>query len=392
MRARVAVLLGLLGALLLGMWLGGHSAMLPGPLRDLVRDDDLAVIDAAVEHVKDAYIREVPEDELADDAVRGIIEGLDDRFSAYFDPEQYERFRERSHARFSGVGLGVQAVDAGLRVTRVYEDSPAERAGLRVGDVIVAADGSRLAGRPVEAATGLIKGRPGTQVTLTVRRGDERFTRRVTRAEVAIPVVSTALRRRGGRTYAVVRLETFSSGAHGELYDAVRRALRRKVAGIVLDLRGNGGGLVEEARLVASAFIAEGEIVRTEGRAVRPRVYSATGDPVAPRTPLVVLVDRGTASAAEIVAGALQDRDRATVVGTRTFGKGVFQQIIELDNGGALDLTVGQYFLPSGRNLGGKGTETGDGLRPDVPARDDPSTPADEALDRALRELASSGT
>ncbi|HEV2815534.1 MAG TPA: S41 family peptidase, partial [Solirubrobacteraceae bacterium] len=168
----------------------------------------------------------------------------------------------------------------------------------------------------------------------------------------------------------------------------LREAERDDVKGIVFDLRSNPGGLVDEARLVASAFLEEGEIVTTRGRTVDEQVYRATGDPVAPKTPLVVLVDRASASASEIVAGALQDRGRARLVGTRTFGKGVFQSVVPLENGGAIDITVGQYFLPSGRNLGGKGTSPGSGLKPDVSAKDDPNTRRDEALRRALDVLA----
>jgi carboxyl-terminal processing protease len=390
MRWPFAALLGLLGTLFVGMWLGGHSASLPGPLRDLVTDEETAVVAAAIERIERDYYRPLSGSELADDAVRGVVRGLDDRFSAYFDPEEYARFREVSDARFSGVGMTVQRVEEGLRVVQVYDDSPAEKEGVRVGDVILRAGDESLAGKPEEAATGLIKGKAGTTVTLTIKRGDDRLRKRLTRAQISIPVVSSRMRKRDGKDYAVIRLETFSSGAHGEVIAAVRRAERRKVDGIVFDLRGNGGGLVEEARLVASAFIPEGKIVTTRGRAVPERVYRATGDPVAPKTEMVVLVDRGTASAAEIVAGALQDRDRARLVGTKTFGKGVFQEVVELGNGGALDITVGQYFLPSGRNLGGRGTSRGAGLTPDVTARDKPSTPRrDEALDEALSRLAS---
>jgi carboxyl-terminal processing protease len=389
MRWPFAALLVVLGTLFLGMWLGGHSGSLPAPLRDWATDDDTAVVSAAIERVKDDYYRGLDERDLADDAVRGVVRGLEDRFSAYFDPEEYRRFREVSDARFSGVGMSIQRVPDGLRVVQVYDGSPAKKAGIRVGDVILRAGDERLAGKPEEAATGLIKGKAGTKVTLTFRRGDRRFTREVTRAQISIPVVQSRVVERGGKRYGVVRLETFSSGAHGEVYAALRRATKRKVDGLVFDLRGNGGGLVEEARLVASAFIDEGAIVTTRGRAAPERVYRATGRPVVPDTPTVVLVDRGTASAAEIVAGAMQDRDRAKLVGMPTFGKGVFQEIVELENGGALDITIGQYFLPSGRNLGGRGTATGAGLKPDVRATDAPSTPRDEALDRAVRQLAS---
>ena len=389
MRAPLAALV-LLATLVLGMWLGGHGTWLPGPLRDFARGEESSRIDAAIDKIEDDYYREVGKDKLADDAVRGMVEGLDDRFSAYFDRAEYAKFRELSEARFSGVGLGVQKVPGGLRVVQVYDESPAKKAGLRVGDVILKAGSTRLAGKPEEAATGLIKGKAGTDVTLTVKRKKETFTRRLTRAQIAIPVVSSQQRKRAGKNYAVIRLETFSSGAHAEVYAAVRKALDRKVDGIVFDLRGNGGGLVEEARLVSSAFLEEGKIVTTRGRSVPERVYRATGKPVAPDTPMVVLVDKGTASAAEIVAGALQDRDRAELVGTSTFGKGVFQEIVELPEGGALDITVGQYFLPSGRNIGGKGTARGAGLKPDVRAQDDPDTQReDEGLDRALAELGS---
>ncbi|HEX8119648.1 MAG TPA: S41 family peptidase [Solirubrobacteraceae bacterium] len=372
-----------------GMWLGGHSRLLPPPVRDVVADDDVAHVDEALSRVHDDYYREVGKGELADEAIRGTVKSLDDPFSNYFDAKEYKRFREVTDARFSGIGVTVTQVEEGLRIGQVYAKSPARRSGLRAGDVILAADGKKLAGKPEEAATQLVKGPKGTTVTLTIRRGARRFDRRVQRAEISVPVVSSKRRSVAGKKLAYVRLEGFSSGAHAELYKAVRAAEKDKVRGIVFDLRGNPGGLVDEARLVASAFLRDGEIVTTRGRSVDEQVYRATGDPVAPKTPLVVLVDRSSASASEIVAGALQDRGRAKLVGTRTFGKGVFQEVVELDEGGALDITVGQYFLPSGRNLGGKGTARGKGLKPDVAAKDDPKTPKrDEALDRAYDVLA----
>ena len=388
MRTPFIALLAVIAALVGGIWLGGHSASLPGPLRDFARDDDLAVVDAAIERVHDDYYREVGKDKLADEAIRGMVSGLDDRFSSYFDPGQYAKFREVTDARFSGIGVSVQRTERGLRVVEVYDGAPATKAGLQRGDVIVAAGGKKLAEVPEEAATGLIKGPEGTRVKLTIVREKKTLTKRVTRAQVSIPVVESESEKRDGKRFAHIRLAQFSSGAHAEVYDALRKARERDVDGIVFDLRGNTGGLVEEARLVASAFLPDGEIVTTRGRSVKPRVYRATGDPVAPKTPMVVLVDEGSASASEIVAGALQDRKRAKLVGTATFGKGVFQQVIPLGNGGALDFTVGQYFLPSGRNIGGRGVARGKGLKPDVRAQDRQKTERDEALDRALDILA----
>ena len=172
-----------------------------------------------------------------------------------------------------------------------------------------------------------------------------------------------------------MRLSQFSSGAHAEVYAALRKLQKRGAKAFVLDLRGNGGGLVSEAQLIASAFLKDGPIVTTRGRAVKEQTLRATGDPVVPTAPIVVLVDGDTASASEIVTGALQDRDRAKVVGTETFGKGVFQEVLELSNGGALDITAGQYFTPKGRNLGGKGVATGKGI---IARRPSQGRPQDE--------------
>ena len=189
------------------------------------------------------------------------------------------------------------------------------------------------------------------------------------RARVDVPVVESRLRESGGTKVAHVRLDSFTSGAHGEVRKAVDRLLDKGAEGIVLDLRNNGGGLLNEAVLVSSIFVGDGTIVSTKGRARPRRVFEATGNAIDSKIPVVVLVNRGSASASEIVTGALQDRDRAEVVGTHTFGKGVFQEVRELSNGGALDITVGEYFTPKGRNLGGGGVKQGAGIQPDIRAR-----------------------
>jgi carboxyl-terminal processing protease len=363
---------------------------LPYPVADaLVGPEDRRVALDALDAIQDKYYRPVSRGRLADTAIAGAVAGLDDRFSTYFSPKEYGMFQHAINNEFSGIGTAVRGVKDGLRIQTVYPDSPAQKAGLKVGDVITHADGRPLGGRSEEAATALIKGPEGSAVTLTVRRGKRTFKKRVTRARIVVPVVRSKLANAGGTRVAYIALSTFGPRtAHVEMNDAIRRAKRRRAKGIVFDLRGNGGGLVTEAQLIASMFIAEGPIVTTRGRAVPERTLDAVGQPVAGRLPTVVLVDGGTASASEIVAGALQDRKRAKLVGVRTFGKGVFQEIMPLDNGGALDITVGQYFLPSGRNLGGPGTKPGSGLKPDVRAPDDPDTKADETLERALQVLA----
>ena len=379
-RRRLRPVLVALVLLLAGIWLGGHPAVLPGPLAAVAGDSDSVVADA-IDKIDDTYIDEVAEARLADAAIAGVVRELDDPFSSYLTAAEYDRFKDATHGRFQGIGVTVRAIDAGLRVQRVLPGSPAARAGILRGDVIVAADGRSLAGRPTDVASALIKGPAGSKVRLRLRRDDRTLTKRVQRATISAPVVERAARRAAGRRVAQITLSTFSSGAHDQLADAIRAAREQGARGIVLDLRGNGGGLVKEAQRVASEFLQDGEIVTTRGRAVDDRRLLALGSPAAGRLPVVVLVDGDTASAAEIVTGALQDHRRATVVGTTTFGKGVFQTLLPLDNGGALNLTVGRYYTPDGRNL------AGDGIAPDVRAADDPGTPRDEALRAALKVL-----
>jgi carboxyl-terminal processing protease len=389
-RRALASLVLCLVILFAGIYLGGHPTGLPGFLRDpLVGDQDTRVVDEAIDQVHDTYYREIPRKDLSNKAIAGIVASLGDRFSNYFDPSDYAKFQQQQSGEFAGIGVQVTKATDGLKVVEVYENSPAQRAKVAVGDVITAVNGTPLKGRGQDASVGLIQGKIGTAVKLTVRQGGKPREVTLTRSTIEVPVVTSEEKTVRGRKLAVIRLDQFSSGAHGELSQALRKAQTDGAKGVVFDLRGNPGGLVTEAQLVASEFLKDGKIVTTKGRSVPTRTLSATGDPVAPNMPMVVLVDRNSASAAEIVAGALQDRKRAELVGTRTFGKGVFQEVLELSNGGALDITAGQYFLPSGRNLGGKGTDTGSGLTPDVQAQDNPkTTKKDEGLDKALDVLA----
>ncbi len=376
-------------ALVGGIVLGGRPEYLPGFVRDpLVGDQDTRVVAEAIDEVRDSYYRVIPDRALADAAVKGVVASLDDRFSAYFTPKEYADFQMSQDSQFSGIGTTVQPDPLGLRVARVFDESPAARAGVEVDDVIVSADGKALKGLAQDAAVGRVKGPRGTDVKLGVRRGKQTLSLVVTRATVSVPQVESRVTEMGGVKYGVVSLAQFGGGAHAEVYAGVKKVVDGGAKGLVFDLRANGGGLVSEAQLVTSGFVEEGDVVTTKGRNVPSRTLKATGRPVAPKIPMVVLVDKNTASASEIVAGALQDLERAKVVGTKTFGKGVFQEVIELSNGGALDITAGQYFTPNGRNLGGKGVKTGAGIAPDVKAQDDPKTKADEGLRGAIAVLA----
>lgn len=387
----LTLLLALLAPLILvcGIYLGGHPTLLPESLRDaFVGDSEGQSVQEAVDLIERHYYRPIAEERIVNGSIAGAVASLGDRFSYYFDPETYALFLSGAYHSFSGVGMSVVEVPKGLRVSDTYPGSPAARAGIRSGATVIAVNGRSIAGLSSRISTGLIKGKTGTYVKITiVGRDGRRRVLRLRRARVEVPLVSWKLRTVNGKHLGVVRLLGFDRGAVGELRVAVKKLLSKSVGGLVLDLRGNGGGLLDQAVAVASIFIERGTIVSTEGRASPRKVYRAEGEAIAAKIPLVVLVDHNSASASEIVAAALQDHDRAQVIGARTFGKGVFQQIEPLTNGGALDITIGQYFTPRGRNLGGGGVRRGAGVRPDLRASDRSGTARDEGLDVALRQL-----
>ncbi|MGD0453927.1 MAG: S41 family peptidase [Solirubrobacteraceae bacterium] len=361
--------------LLAGLWLGGHPEDLPGFLRSaFVSSPQTQVVDEAIERIAHDYYRPISAGKLDNASIGGLVASLGDRFSHYLTPDEFREFSSPPH--FTGIGVAVAtqvAAERGLLIERVFNSSPAARAGLKAGDLIVAVDGRKLQRLSAEVATALIRGLPGTDVQLgieppSVQRAHRQVPRsvKITRAVVSEPVVESVTKTVHGVKLGVVALASFSPGSHVEVREAVEHELHAGARGLVFDLRGNGGGLVEEAQLIASVFIPKGVIVTTRGRAVPTQVLDATGDAISPSIPMVVLVDSNTASSSEIVTAALQDHRRASVVGTHTFGKGVFQEEQPLSNGGALDITVGEYFTPNGRNLGGGGVKQGAGVIPEV--------------------------
>jgi carboxyl-terminal processing protease len=371
-------------ALFVGLWLGGHPRVLPDGVRNAFVENDRALRAEVIDQVENDFIREVDVEKLQDASLKGIVSSLGDRFSHYFSPREAQQFQQSVEGRFEGVGMRIEEVRQGLQVVSVFEGSPAKRAGIRQGAIVTSVNGESIAGQSAEIATAKIKGPPGTSVRLEVAEPGSRKRRTLTvpRERISVPTVETKIETVDGKKLGVVELLTFSSGAHGELRAAIDRVRAQGAQGIVLDLRGNGGGLLREAVLVASIFLEDGTVVSTDGRNRSRQTFEAEGSAIDSKIPVVVLVDGGSASASEIVAGALRDRGRAELVGEKTFGKGVFQEVEPLSNGGALDLTVGRYYLPSGENIGTRG------IVPKTKARDNPRTPRDEALPVALRALA----
>ena len=358
----VAILV--IAAFIFGAFFGNRSDELGDVAQDIIGGDEAELSSEALDVIDESYFEEVDTEQLENASVRGMVTELKrrykDRFSHYFGPAAFERFQELTEGSFSGVGMSVTGVKRGLRVARTFDGSPAK-----------------------EAAE--IKGKAGTEVTITVLRpstGDERELT-LTREELAVPVVEGKLLDFGGHKIAHVELLSFSRGAHAQLKQEVERLDEEGAEALVLDLRGNGGGLLAAAVLNSSLFVEDGVIVSTEGRTSPEQTFEAVGDAL-PERPMVVLINGDTASASEIMTAALSDAGLATIVGEKSFGKGTFQEVIELDNGGALDLTVGEYLTRDGESINKIG------IPPDVPAPDRPATKPDEGLQRALRVLGTS--
>jgi carboxyl-terminal processing protease len=381
------------GSFALGLIAGAAIAVallaFVGPLQDLLPERNLSRAEEAQQVIEDSYFRPTDSEELEDASISGMVERIsranDDRFSHYFDPAAYRRFQAASSGEFSGIGVTVTETGRGLRVAQVFDGAPAEDAEIGPGDVIVGVDGKPLKGVSANVAASRIKGPPGTTVELTVVDGGSGKRRQVEveRANVRVPAVSGRIEEGRGRKIAYVQLAGFTKGAHGELRAEIEKLREKGAEGLVLDLRGNGGGLVDEAVLVQSIFQEEGPVLTIDGRARDERTFEVTGEPLEGIGPIAVLVDGDTASASEIVAAALMQNDLATVIGTRTYGKGVFQEVIPLEAGGALDLTVGEYLTADGTSILGKG------VVPDVRIEDADPSDGDAVLDAGLRRVAS---
>jgi carboxyl-terminal processing protease len=306
------------------------------------------VVAEAAERLRRSAASDVSRQDLDEAAIRGMLAALGDRYATYYDTTDYAQFQRLLDGRYSGVGLWLGRVPSGaVEVTSVLPDSPAAGAGLRVGDTLVDVAGEPVEGVPVGEIVRRMHGAVGTQVAVSVRRATGIVTLRLRRVDlVSSDVTADVVASRIGR----IRVAAFTRGTGKEVREAFARLRAKPLNGIVLDLRGNPGGLLDEGVQAASAFLDKGVVVSYRGRGVDEKTYDVIGRGET-TTPLVVLVDAGTASAAEVVAGALQDHNRALVVGGRTYGKGSVQQPLVLSDGSALEVTVARYFTPSGRSV-----------------------------------------
>lgn len=344
--------------------------------------------------VRDHYLREtLPDREATYAAISTMLASLGDPFTRFLDPEHYRSLQTSTAGELVGVGLQIAIDEAQqVRVIAPVEASPADRAGVKAGDRIQAIDDELVAGLNLDEVADRLRGAVGSLVRLTLQRGEAApFDIVIERDVVAIHPVRTQRLRRGGKTYAYIRLNQFNANASQEMAVVIQQAEADQVAGYVLDLRGNPGGLLQAGIDIARQWLNEGEIVHTLDRNGIQETATANGTALTV-SPLVVLVDQGTASASEVLAGALQDNHRARLVGTQTFGKGVIQSLFSLGDGSGVAVTVAKYATPSGRDINKLG------IAPDVVVtleepldREDIATDRDRQLQAALDSLAGRG-
>ena len=333
---------------------------------------DLRTFTEIFERIRSSYVEEVDDKTLFNNAIKGMLNSLDPH-SAYLQEEDFSDLQENTSGKFGGLGIEVGMENGLVRVITPIDDTPAQRAGIRTGDLIVSLDGEPVMGLSLSDAVELMRGQPGTPITLEVRRKGESdllsFT--IERAEIKVASVRTEML---DGEIGYVRLTQFQENTGIELQEALRAWQNDSdLNGLILDMRNNPGGVLQAAVVVVDTFISEGLIVYTEGRSPMSDVrYEARAETLMPDIPIVVLINGGSASASEIVAGALQDHSRAVIVGTQSFGKGSVQTVLPVSETAAVKLTTARYFTPDGRSIQAQG------IVPDIVVEQSEVTPSEQ--------------
>lgn len=340
----------------------------------LTTPDELDPVLELYREINSEAVRDPDSDALVEGAKQGMVEALEDPYARYYDPEQYAAFNQELGGVYSGVGMELEETADGLFIVTVFPGSPAEATGLEARDQIVGVDGRDVRDESIETVVPDIRGDEGTDVTLEVERDGDVLTFDVTRAQIDIPLLQAEMLE---GDVGHVRMFQFTEGVGDDLRAEVEELRAEGAKGFVLDLRGNPGGLLREAAQVASVFLEEKVVVRVVARGGQEEVLETSGEGLTD-VPLVVLIDEGTASASEIVAGAMRDHDRAELIGETTFGKGTVQTVTSLDDGSGAKFTTAEYLLPSGESIEGVG------VKPDREVADE-----DEQLSTAAERLRS---
>jgi len=379
-RALKRLLIGLAAAFCLGPLWVAHAGQAENAVQLPI--EDLKIFAEIFGKIKSDYVEDIDDSQLLNDAIKGMLDGLDPH-TVYLDPESFREMNIDTHGEFGGLGLEVTMENGVIRIVAPIDDTPAHKAGLKSGDLIISMDGVQVKGLSLGESVSLMRGKPGSEIVLTIVRKDrpEPFEVTLKRAIIQLESVRAELLETG---FGYVRVIQFQTGTATSLRQQLARLAREAgtaLKGLVLDLRDNPGGVLDGAIQVSDTFLRDGLIVSTRGRAEDSEVtFSASPKDYLNDAPLVVLVNGGSASASEIVAGALQDHGRALILGTTTFGKGSVQTILPMLNGAALKLTTARYYTPNDRSI------QATGITPDVVSQPAESSQTPDGDASRLRE------
>jgi len=342
-----------------GIVLAEKEATAPAPLPL----EDLRAFSEVFGQIKAAYVEDVSDHDLLESAIKGMLTGLDPH-SSYLDKKSYKELQEGTRGEFGGLGIEVGMEDGFVKVIAPIDDTPAQKAGVQAGDLVIRLNEKPVKGMTLSDAVKIMRGKPGTDIILTIVRDGEDKPLKITITRAIIKVVSVK-NRILEEGFGYVRIASFQSRTGQNLREAISKLKKendsKNLKGLVLDLRNNPGGLLNAAVSVSDAFLTSGLIVYTEGRIANSKMsFKANPDDLLNGAPIVVLINGGSASASEIVAGALQDHKRAVIMGEQSFGKGSVQTILPNNKGGAIKITTARYFTPAGRSI------QAEGISPDV--------------------------
>lgn len=351
----LGLMLGVMLAIGQGVWAEKESSLASSA--QTIPLEDIRSLSEVFGKVKQHYVEDIEDKVLLENAIRGLLTGLDPH-SAYLDKDAFTELREGTSGEFGGLGIVVGMKDGFVNVISPIDDTPAEKAGVKSGDLIIRLDEKNVKGMTLEDAVGVMRGKPNTDILLTIVRegADKPLKIEITRAIIKIQSVRSKTLEEG---FGYIRVSAFQERTGADLRKAIsklKKANNKKLKGLVLDLRNNPGGLLSAAVEVSDAFLEGGTVVSIRGRdASNTTTYNAKGADLINEAPIVVLINGGSASASEIVAGALQDHKRGIIMGTLSFGKASVQTVVPLGNGSALKLTTARYYTPSGASIQAKG-------------------------------------
>ena len=311
-----------------------------------------------MERTKMSYVEEVSDKQLIEAAINGMLTSLDPH-SSYLNVDDYKYMTEQTKGKFGGLGIQITSDSGLIKVISPIDDTPAAKAGIKAGDYITEVDGETVIGQTLNDVVNKLRGKVGSKVKVTIKRANKKpFTVTLRRAEIKVDSVKSEIK---DEDILYIRIPSFNEDLSKNVEKAVKNSqkkLKNKLVGIVIDVRNNPGGLLDQAIGVSDLFLEQGEIVSTRSRNVEDTVkFSATAGDIAKGLPIVVIINEGSASASEILAGALQDHHRAVVIGEKSFGKGSVQTVVQLPNGAGMRLTTARYYTPSGRSIQAKGIE-----------------------------------